>query len=177
MHRRIAELSTTVANSLSPHLLTHIYPRSTILLSLHVLSQDGGLLAALINAATLALVDAGVPMVDMVVASTAGFTSSSTSSTSRSQTSSLPGLSLSGEVNDPLLDLSALEEQDLPFLTVATVGATRKVAACVCETRMEVARLEQMLAVAVDGCKAIKGILENVVREQGRSVVLGEEEL
>ncbi len=167
------ELSTTLANTLTPHLLTHIYPRSTILISIHVLSQDGGLLAACVNAATLALVDAGVPMTDMVVACTAGFTVSS--SAAPPKPSALPGLG-APQPDDPLLDLSLLEEQDLPFLTLATVGATSKVATCVLETRTDMSRLEPMLSTAVSGCKAVKNILEDVVRAHGRKILLGHTE-
>jgi len=92
-----------------------------------------------------------------------------------SSASNLPGLGSSQPVADPLLDLSLLEENELPFLTLATVGSGSKVAACVCETRMDVGRLEQMLAVAVDGCKAVHGILESVVRTHGRRALSGAE--
>ncbi len=62
--RRIIELQHTLASAFSATLFTHLYPRSTIALSLHVLAQDGALLAACLNAATLALVYAGIPAAD-----------------------------------------------------------------------------------------------------------------
>jgi exosome complex component RRP41 len=113
-------------------------------------------------------------MSDMVVACTAGYTSSAIAPANPPNPSSLPGLSSGIEqVDDPLLDLSLLEENELPFLTVATVGSSTKVATCVCETRMDVGRLESMLKVGVDGCKAMKNILEGVVREHGKRVNQG----
>ena len=121
-----------------------------------MLSQDGALLAACINATTLALIDAGIPMADYVTACTAGLGA------------------------DPLLDLNAQEELELPFLTVGTVGAGRadgggeKVSVLVMETRVEVGRLESMLAVGVDGCKQVKEVLDRVVRRYGKKALQGQ---
>ena len=145
-----------MSRTLSSNLHTHLFPHSTITFSLHVLSQDGSLLAALLNAATLAAVDAGIPMADYVVACTAGSTST---------------YAASDDGADPLLDLNAQEEQELPSLTVATLGESDRVAALVCESRVQVSRLEGMLAVGVDGCKQVRTILDAVVREAGRRMV------
>ncbi|AEO70622.1 uncharacterized protein THITE_2055676 [Thermothielavioides terrestris NRRL 8126] len=138
------------------NLHTHLFPHSQITVSLHVLSQDGSLLAALINAATLACVDAGIPMTDYVAACTAGSTST---------------YAANDEGADPLLDLNHQEEQELPGLTVATLGASDRVAVLVCESRVQVSRLEGMLAVGVDGCKQVREILDRVVREKGRRMI------
>jgi exosome complex component RRP41 len=149
-------MQTTIANTFTSHLFTHLFPQSLITISLTVLSLDGSALAALFNASTLALIDAGIPMPDYIVACTSGSTSSYSSN---------------DESADPLLDLNLMEEQELPFLTVATVGETDKVAACVLETRVQMGRLEGMLAVGVDGCKQVRRILDGVVRAQGRKVL------
>ncbi|KAI1424443.1 ribosomal protein S5 domain 2-like protein [Xylaria sp. FL1777] len=154
--KRIQELQATIAKALAANLHVNLYPRSTIGVSLHVLSQDGSLLAALINAATLALVDAGVPMTDYLVACTAGSTSTH---------------SAGDEGADPLVDLNTQEEQELPFLTLGTLGATDKVAVLVCETRVQVSRLEGMMASAADACKGVRNFLDQVVREKGRKMV------
>lgn len=66
-----------------------------------------------------------------------------------------------------------MEEQELPFLTVATVGASDDVVVLVMETRVQVGRLEGMLAVGVDGCKQVREILDGVVRERGIRMVEG----
>jgi len=140
-----------------------------------VLSLDGSLLAALINASTLALIDAGIPMSDYLTSCTAGLTTSSTASAAPRPQAAIPGLSNLGDddVDDPLLDLNGLEEQELPFLTVATLGQGEKVVVCVLETRVQMGRLEEMLAVGVEGCKRVRGILDNVVRTQGSKMVEG----
>jgi exosome complex component RRP41 len=149
-------MQTTIANAFSQSLFTHLYPHSTILLSLHILSQDGSLLAALLNASTLALIDAGIPMRDYICACTAGSTSSYSSN---------------DEKADPLLDLNNMEEQELPFLTVATLGETDDVSVLVMETRVQIGRLEGMLAVGVDGCKQVREILDQVVRKRGTKIL------
>ena len=149
-------MQSTVANAFSTSLLTHLYPHSTISITLHVLSQDGSLLAACLNASTLALIDAGIPMTDYVVSCTAGTTVAYASD--------------EGNV-DPLLDLNGLEEQELPFLTVATLGATDRVSVLVMETKVHVSRLEGMLAVGVDGCKQVREVMDQVVRNHGKRML------
>ncbi|MCJ1479206.1 Exosome non-catalytic core component [Lambiella insularis] len=154
--KRTLELQSTIASAFTSTLFTHLYPRSTITISLHVLAQDGSLLAACLNAATLALIDAGIPMADYIVACTAGSTSSYSSN---------------DEAADPLLDLNGTEEQELPFLTVGTVGSGERVSVLVLETRVQIGRVEGMLAVGVDGCKQMREILDGVVRAQGKKVL------
>ncbi|KAI2641011.1 ribosomal protein S5 domain 2-like protein [Xylaria nigripes] len=154
--KRIQELQATIAKALAANLHVYLYPRSTISISLHVLSQDGSLLAALINAATLALVDAGVPMTDYLVACTAGSTSAHAAG---------------DEEADPIIDLNAQEEQELPFLTIATLGATDKISVLVCESRVQISRLEGMMASGADGCRGMREFLDQVVREKGRKMV------
>ncbi|KAL8654020.1 MAG: hypothetical protein Q9210_001761 [Variospora velana] len=154
--KRTSEMQMTVANAFSNTLFTNLYPHSTIMITLHVLSQDGSLLAACLNATTLALIDAGVPMSDYIVACTSGSTSS---------------YSTNDETADPLLDLNGTEEQELPFLTVGTLGAGDKVSVLVMESRVQARRLEGMLAVGVDGCKQVREILDQVVRRHGKRIL------
>lgn len=156
--RRTTELSHTIASALSASLFLHLHPRSTLHITIHVLSQDGSLLACALNAATLALVDAGVPMADYVIACTAGSTASYAAGGG------------AGEA-DPVLDLNGAEEQELPFLTVATLGAGERVVALVCETRVQSERIEGMLVVGVEGCKRVRGLLDDVVRGHGQGVL------
>jgi len=152
----------TLATAFSSTLFTHLYPHSTIAITLHILSQDGSLLAACINAATLALIDAGIPMADYLVACTAGSTTFQGSN---------PAAPSGADVDDPLLDLSGLEEQELPFLTVGCLGRSEKVSVLVMETRVHVGRVEEMLAVGLDGCKRVREILDAVVRAHGKRII------
>lgn len=115
-------------------------------------------MAACLNAATLALIDAGIPMRDYIAATTVATTASYADKE---------------EDADPLLDLNGLEEQELPFLTVATSGEDDKVAVLLMETRVQMARLEAMVSVGLDGCKQIRSILDGVVRAYGKKVLEG----
>ncbi|ORY06903.1 3' exoribonuclease family, domain 1-domain-containing protein [Clohesyomyces aquaticus] len=152
--KRTTELQHTLRTAYSSLLLTHLYPHSTITLNLHILSQDGSLLAACINAATLALIDAGIPMTDYLTSCTAASSSSPSSDDT--------------DTSDPLLDLNGLEEQELPFLTVATLGKTERVSVLLLETRVRMERVEGMLAVGIEGCKRVRDILDGVVKGYGK---------
>lgn len=66
--RRLQDWSETVSHTISGVLLHDLFPRTSLDIFVEVLSADGAVLAASINAVSLALVDAGVPMRDPVVA-------------------------------------------------------------------------------------------------------------
>ncbi|KNC47684.1 uncharacterized protein AMSG_11787 [Thecamonas trahens ATCC 50062] len=70
--KRSAEVSQMLVATFEPVILTELFPRSQIDIFVHVLQADGGNVAAAINAATLALIDAGIPLKDFVVACSAG---------------------------------------------------------------------------------------------------------
>ena len=156
IYRRVAEMQSALQRTFASVILTHLFPRSEIVVTLHILSQDGSVLATCINATTLALIDAGIPLYDYVTACTAG--SSSTY--------------MSNEENaDPMLDLNAIEEGDLPCLTLATVGGGERIALCNMENKVQLSRLEGIIAVAVGGCAELRGVLDRVVRKWGTEVL------
>jgi ribonuclease PH len=68
--RRLVELSLLLRQSLSPLLQLHLFPASVVRICLCVLADDGGLLPACVNAATSAVMDAGIPMTDVLLAAT-----------------------------------------------------------------------------------------------------------
>lgn len=85
--------------------MTSQFPKTQIDIYLQIFQNDGGLLQSCINAATMALVDAGIPMLDYVCACSAGCID-----------------------KEPVLDLNNLEESaDTPELTVAILPRTGKV--------------------------------------------------
>ncbi|EUC42796.1 hypothetical protein COCMIDRAFT_7698 [Bipolaris oryzae ATCC 44560] len=153
--KKTSEMEHCLRSAFEGVLSLHLYPRSTITINVHVVSQDGSLLAACLNAATLALVDAGIPMTDYLVACTAASSASAEAADNAS-------------ADDPLLDLNNQEELELPFLTVATLGESDNVAVCVMESRVRMERLESMLAVGIEGCKRMRGILDDVVKGYGK---------
>jgi len=70
--RMSQERSVWIQQSLESAVLLSQYPRSHIRVFVQILEADGAGIAAAINAATLALVDAGIQMRDLVVACSAG---------------------------------------------------------------------------------------------------------
>jgi exosome complex component RRP41 len=70
--RRDTEISMVIRNALEPALFLERYPRSVIDVYIEILEADGGTRCASINAAAVALVDAGIPMKDLVASCAAG---------------------------------------------------------------------------------------------------------
>lgn len=136
------------------------------MISLHVLSLDGALLAACLNAASIALIDAGVPMPSIMAAVSSGCIVPTESNVSKPE---------------PVLDLNDAEEQELPFLSLATVlgeqGEEDRVSIITMESRCQMSGgqniLESMVGVGMDGCKQVRRTLEDVIRKHGAKVTQG----
>ncbi|EIW68668.1 hypothetical protein TREMEDRAFT_31716 [Tremella mesenterica DSM 1558] len=146
--RRLVEMGMSLKQSFEPVIMGNLYPRSEILINVQVLSSDGGILPTAINATTLALIDAGIPLLDY-----------------------LTSISLGLHLTQPLLDLSQPEESDLPSLVVACLPASGKVTLAQMETRLHVDRFEEMLLLGVEGCGVIKMEMERVVKERTEGLV------
>ncbi|KAG2554749.1 hypothetical protein PVAP13_9KG590000 [Panicum virgatum] len=71
--RRSTEISLVIRQTMEASILTELMPRSQIDIFVQVLQADGGTRSACINAATLALADAGIPMRDIVTSCSAGY--------------------------------------------------------------------------------------------------------
>ncbi len=70
--RRDKEISEVMVNAIEPALFLERYPRSVIDVFVEIIQADGGTRCAAVNAAAVALVDAGIPMKDLVAACAAG---------------------------------------------------------------------------------------------------------
>lgn len=109
-----------------------------------MLQSDGGNICAAINAATLALVDAGISLKEYVCACTASLAN--------------------GDI--PLIDVSHLEEvSGGPTLTVAALPISGRIAFMEMSQRFHLDSLPKVLESATEGCKEILGILDKAVRE------------
>lgn len=155
-------MNSSLQQTFSQAILTHLHPRSEITISLHVISQDGSVLAACINAATLAIVDAGIPITDYVVAVAVG--SSSVSTTKEAEDSF-------DDDTDPILDLNGIEENELPSMTVATLGKSEKITLLQMESKVPLIRLDGMLALAIDGCSKLTETMNDTVKSHGLEFV------
>jgi len=182
-----------VKNTFEPVLLLHLYPRSSIDIYLQILESDGctsfppssllpqltlpfttAVLQAAINATTLALISAGLPLSDYICSlSLASYPSlpplgpAQIPPFSLLSPSSIPSAvkgesSSTGSGSTVLLDLLQVEEQSLPNLTVAVLPRSGKVTLVSLETRVGIGRFEEMLRWGVEGSKVVQGAMEEV---------------
>ncbi|WFD41992.1 Exosome non-catalytic core component [Malassezia psittaci] len=141
--RRLLEWSNSIRNTFESVVHTHLYPRSQIDVVVHVMQQDGGVLPAAINACTLALMDAGIPMSDYVAALTCGLYGST-----------------------PLLDLNLTEQSDLPFVTLAVQPRSGKVPLMLLDTRIHIDRFSAMVGISVDAASVIRDEMDTAMRHR-----------
>ncbi|CAJ0964570.1 unnamed protein product [Ranitomeya imitator] len=71
--RTSTEMTLHLKQTFEAAILTQLYPRSQIDIYVQILQADGGNYCTCVNAATLAVIDASIPMRDYMCASSAGF--------------------------------------------------------------------------------------------------------
>ncbi|GFG30193.1 hypothetical protein Cfor_12709 [Coptotermes formosanus] len=141
--RKSQEMSMHLRQALQAAIRVEVYPRSQIDIFVEVLQADGGNYCTCVNAATLALMDAGIPMTEYVVACTASLAN--------------------GDV--PLVDISHLEENSGgPNLTIAALPLSGKVALMEMSQRFHLDHLPKVVECALQGCRDIHQILDRAVR-------------
>jgi len=69
--RRGLDMSHHIKECFEASIITTVYPKTQIDICLHVIQSDGSEFAVGVNAATLALIDAGIPMKDYTIACSA----------------------------------------------------------------------------------------------------------
>ncbi|XP_067651717.1 exosome complex component RRP41-like [Haliotis asinina] len=147
--RKSQEMTMHLRQTFDAAIMTSLYPRSQIDIFVEVLQSDGGNYCASVNASTLALIDAGIPMKDYVCACSAGF------------------------VNDsPLVDICYLEESSGgPELIVATLPQSEQIVFLEMNSRLHEDNLNKVLDQAMKGCKDIYQVINTAVREHVSTTV------
>ncbi|TRY63849.1 hypothetical protein TCAL_06861 [Tigriopus californicus] len=140
--RKSQEMSMHLRQTFQAAIKTELYPRSQIDIYVEILQADGGNYCACVNAATLALIDAGIPMKDYVCACTASL------------------------MNDrPVVDINNLESTTGgPELTVAVMAKSGEIVLLEMSQRFHVDHLEKVMDLAMEGCQNIYHILDKEVR-------------
>jgi exosome complex component RRP41 len=147
--RKLVEACGALQASYQAAVLTRLYPRAEISVSLHVLASDGGALVAALNAGTLALIDAGIAMRDFVAA--AGV------------------LHVGGRA---LLDPSGAETQGgAPELLVATLPASGALVMTTMDARLPAEAFPGLLAAAVSAAAMMHEVMRGFVGERARARV------
>ncbi|OBS67194.1 hypothetical protein A6R68_04286 [Neotoma lepida] len=152
--RKSCEMGLQLRQTFEAAILTQLHPRSQIDIYVQVLQADGGTYAACVNAATLAVMDAGIPMRDFVCACSAGFVDGTA-----------------------LADLSHVEEAaGGPQLALALLPASGQIALLEMDSRLHEDHLEQVLEAAAQAARDVHTLLDRVVRQhvQEASILLGD---
>jgi exosome complex component RRP41 len=141
-NRRAQEISLALKQTFEEAILVNQFPGSAINIFVQVLQADGGTRCASVNAITLALISAGIPMQDFVVGCSAGYVD-----------------------NTPLLDLNYLEDSargvDLPL---AIFPKSEKVVMLQMDYRADIETVDKVMALAILGCQRIYAVLVEEVR-------------
>mmetsp|Transcript_24172 Transcript_24172/g.39711 ORF Transcript_24172/g.39711 Transcript_24172/m.39711 type:complete len:248 (-) Transcript_24172:730-1473(-) len=141
--RRSAEIAMIIRQTFESAILTHLFPRSQINIYLQVIQSDGGTRSACINAASLALMDAGIPMKDFLCSCAACYIDGT-----------------------PLLDANYIEESSTcPTLTLSILPKSEKIVTAQMDSKVAIDIFEKLLQLALDGSKQIAEILREKVRE------------
>lgn len=139
---RSLELTNNIREIFDNVILTNLSPNSQIDIFLEVLQSDGSNMSACINAATLALIHAGIPMKDFVVSCSATLIDDNT-----------------------LIDVSHIEESasNLPIMTLSMLPKSRQIVSMESTGRVPMNLIEKMIDSAVAGCEEIHQISKGVV--------------
>jgi len=144
--RRSVEISKVIRLALEPVIFLGEFPKATIDVFVEILQADGSTRVTGINAASLALASAGIPMKDMVTACSVG------------------------KIGDTLiLDLNGIEdnnsEADISF---AFMPSKEKVTLFQMDGNLITEEIKRLLEVAKDACKKIYEMQKGVIREKYR---------
>lgn len=160
--RRLIEQSHLLQKALSASILLHLYPKCKISVAVLVLADDGGRLEAAINAATLALMDAGIPLKDMVCACSAGRWNAGGSDEivvdlNRREIQAATGMGGGGGTSDTI------------YLPVATMPQRGTIVLSQCESRLSggVEAFSEVLEAAMVGCQMVMEVMAAAVRARG----------
>ena len=142
--RRDQEISMVMTDAIEPALFLERYPRSVIDVYVEIIEADGGTRCASINAAAVALADAGIPMKDLVSSCAAG--------------------KYEGKL---ILDLGDHEdkkgESDVP---VAYLPKIDQVTLLQMEGIMTQEETEKCIELAIEGCKQIYEIQKEALKKK-----------
>ena len=142
--RREIEISKVIKEALEPAVMLEQFPRTAVDVFLEVLQADGGTRCAALDAASVALVDAGIPMRDLVCACAAG-----------------------KAADTLILDVNNEEDQagqaDMPIGYMPNLG---QITLLQLDGVLTPDEFKKCVEIGIDGCKQIYEIQKNSLREK-----------
>lgn len=146
--RRAAELENILKQTFESVVLLNLYQRSEISIVVNVFEADGSLPCAIINATTLALMDAGVAMKDMVVACSVGIYK-----------------------QNIYVDVNQLESTiGSAYIPLAIESSTEEILFLQLDNRLSTEMLEDSMQSAIAGCRQVRKILVKLIRDHMKAV-------
>jgi len=161
--RTLIEQAQLLHKALEAALFLQLHPRTCISVTVFILSEDGGRLTTGINAASLACIDAGIEMRDVLCACSVGLVDSSSTE--------------EDEGGMPWIDLNARELQSFGgggdggmtsciHMPMATLPQRDTVVLAQCDSRLSnLKMLERLMEVGMEGCRQVFAIMETSIRE------------
>ena len=141
LSRREIEISKVIREAIEPAVIMEDYPRTAIDVYVEILQSDGGSRCAAINAASVALADAGINMRDLITACAAG--------------------KAEGKI---ILDVDDIEdktgEADMPISILPNLGTITLFQLDGCLSEEE---FKQALDLATNGCKKLYELQKNAL--------------
>lgn len=141
--RKSIDISLMLSKMFETAIMKELYPRSQIDIYIQVIQSDGSNIAASINAATLALIDAGVPMRDFVCACSSSYVQESF-----------------------LADINYLEESSgVSRVTLGMLPKSEKVVFFQMDSRLHKDNLESLMETTKAACLDVWAVLKEAVKE------------
>jgi exosome complex component RRP41 len=144
LDRRSQEISKVIAEAFESAIFAEEYPRTSVDVYIEVLQANAGTRCAGVVAASVALADAGIPMVDL-----------------------LPSVAVGKVAGKIALDLKKEEdnfgEADLPMALVPQSG---RLVLLQMEGHMTRAELSEALDLGVSGCRQIYDVMKKALRDR-----------
>lgn len=139
--RQTAEASLIIRQAFESVIQLHLFPKSQIDIYVQVLQADGGVLCTAVNASTLAMIDAGIPIRDFVCACTVSYIHST-----------------------PLLDINYVEDTaNGALLSLAILPNSGNVCIMQMDNKLPFDEFEQVLKLAFNGCSGVHQELRSIV--------------
>ncbi|GJQ12100.1 hypothetical protein GpartN1_g3891.t1 [Galdieria partita] len=147
--RNSVEIASSIKKTFESVLLTDLFPNSRVDIFIQVLQADGGERSAAINAVSIAMVNAGIPMKDLIVSCSAGYMENTT-----------------------VMDLNNIETiVREPQLTIAIYAHSEKVAMAHLESKASFEIFENLMAVAKNGCMQVFDVLHSSIEKYSLRLV------
>lgn len=145
---RSLEINAYLSEIFETVIITELYPHSQIDIYLEVLQSDGSNYSACVNAASLALIHAGIPVKDIVCSCSAGYYN-----------------------NSVLVDLNYNEESvhSIPTICISLLPKSKQTVSIESKGRINVKIMNELISSVKDGClqilSAMKNVTSNYIKE------------